>query len=142
MNRAGQRESQFWHHWVKDALSGWDPYRVETGGKDGFPDVCHIHGLMELKDAVDWPAKDGTSFKLDHFSPQQRVFAKRRWKAGGLCHVLLRVNQTVLLIPGNRAADWLGKMPKDQTISLASTVFEGKYQMQKGLKNEILADAR
>jgi len=135
-------ESQFWKDWVRPALSGWDPVRVETPDKDGFPDVSHIPGLLELKAEREWPTRPGTVFRVDHFTAHQRVFHKRRWKAGGLIHVLIRVKQDVLLIRGGVAADWLGKMPKEQTIKLASAHWHGKQQMMKGLKDAILSDTR
>ena len=134
----GTREGQYWRE-VRPGLSGWDPKRVETPASDGFPDVSHIHGLVELKYIRHWPKRASTPLRVEHYSQQQRVFHKRRCKAGGLCHVLIGVEKEHFLFWGEVAAEHLGHMPRMEMIMRADAHWTDGSTMRKELRDEILA---
>lgn len=134
----GTREGQYWRT-VKPAFSGWDPQRVETPDADGVPDVDHKFGNVELKYAREWPKRPDTPFRLDHYSPQQRVWHKRRCRAGGLCHVLVGVGKEHLLIWGEVASEYLGNVTRMELIMRADAHFENLQDLKKGLRDAILA---
>lgn len=131
-------ESAFWKH-VKEALFGWDPVRVETPYKDGIPDVNHIHGWIELKVAK-WPVRPITPVGFKKYYQQQRVWHKRRCHAGGLCHLLVRINKDVLLFRADVAADICGKLPQEELIRRAVRYWPSGEKWKKELKNAIFED--
>lgn len=131
-------EKNFWHSWAKPALSGWDPQRVETAAKDGFPDVNHRCGELELKWIERWPPRGGI-VRLDHYTPHQRVWHKRRSHAGGRVHVLLGVgSKEALLFEGGTAADHLGRVPREVLMDLCVEHWSSKKEMIGGLKDAII----
>lgn len=85
---------------------------VENPACPGFPDVCFIGGLLELKAVDRWPIRKDSVLTMGvdrkHFTPQQRVFALKRRRAQGFHCVCLQVDQDWLLVPGELAAKHLG----------------------------------
>jgi len=124
---------------VKPAFSGWDPQRIETPDADGVPDVNCTVCDVELKYVREWPKRPDTPLRLDHYSPQQRVWHKRRCKAGGLCFVLIGVGKEHLLIWGDTAADHLGRVTRMELIMLADGHWESFKDMKGELRDAILA---
>lgn len=129
-----------WQRCAK-ALGGLDPVRVENPAGPGTPDVnwggyCrHTNmrgeGWVELKWARDWPARDGTVVRLDHFTPQQRSWLLRRSARGGRVHVLLKVSTAWLLFDGAVAARHLGRVDRQELHRLALRVWpRGLVEME------------
>lgn len=87
---------------------GLDPVRVENPVHPGTPDVNHIEGWIELKWVRAAPVNGGV-VKVDHFTPQQRNFLRRRCRHGGDAHLLLKVGQCWMLFKGDVAADIVGR---------------------------------
>jgi len=90
-----------------------DPVRVENPIHPGTPDVNLCTGLwIELKYLLGWPARAGSIVRIDHFTPQQRVWLFRRWKyAPGSTMLLLEVRTSGLwlLFDGDVAARVVGR---------------------------------
>lgn len=103
-----------------------DPISVENGAHPGTPDLNFTHGWLELKRADAWPIRSTTPFRLEHFTPQQRVWLARRARVGA-CWLLLRVGKTPawdwLLLRGDRAAKDLGSMGEAQLKRTATGVW-------------------
>jgi hypothetical protein len=57
------------------------------------------HGWMELKYAHAWPKREATVLKLDHFTPHQRLWLRRKGEAGSNTWLMLNV--------GGSLQDWL-----------------------------------
>jgi hypothetical protein len=60
---------------------GLDACSVENPACPGTPDVQHIDGWLELKFKEEWPKRPDTTVRIEHFSPQQRVWLLRRYMA-------------------------------------------------------------
>ena len=131
-------ENAFWAN-VKPALFGWDPVRVETGDRDGIPDVNHKHGWIELK-VTEWPKREDTPVNFDKYPQHQRVWHIRRCEAGGRCHVLVRIGTDVLLFWGDVAAEVCGRLPRRELIAAAHRHWKPREPWKKELKNAILED--
>ncbi|MDB5177551.1 MAG: hypothetical protein JWN75_1219 [Candidatus Saccharibacteria bacterium] len=112
---------------LRPHLVGWglDPWRVETASKDGIPDVNYTYGWIELKTIPAWPKRAATVVAIDHFTPEQRVWGIKRWRAGGLSWHLLRVGNGPdadwLLFDGETAGRYVGHVDKEKLFTLAHT---------------------
>jgi hypothetical protein len=92
-------ESKFWLRLKKylDAQPGIHYMRVENSAMPGTPDLnIQIEGYgevwLELKFIEDWPKRPSTSVKLGQgVSAEQKLWLKKRARAGGKCGVLLGV---------------------------------------------------
>lgn len=84
-----------------------DAHRVENVSRGGMPDVNYKLGWIELKHLDDWPVRASTPVKIPSFvrKKDQATWLFRRWAAGGLCWVLVRVNRQLFLFPGCDAQD-------------------------------------
>lgn len=117
------------------AIRDLDPVRVENPAHPGTPDInfCGhgledstlIEGWVELKELDRWPARASTLVRVDHFTPQQRIWLRRRWEHGGAAWVLLKVKQDWLLLTGEAAARVLGKSTKGELVSAATRTWHG-----------------
>lgn len=90
-----------------------DPVRVENPIHPGTPDVNICDGRwIELKCIPKWPARASTRVRIPHYTPQQRVWLYRRWKAAPGSTLLLlevRSDQQWLLFDGDVAAKIVGR---------------------------------
>ena len=98
--------------------AGLDATSVENPACPGCPDVQHIDGWLELKYLEKWPKRAATTVRIEHFSPQQRVWLYRRFRAcekrntkHGQVFLLLYVAETRehLLFNGEIAARCVAK---------------------------------
>lgn len=97
---------------VVKALRSLDAVSVENAVYPGTPDVNFCEGWIELKWLRRWPAKDSTVVSLDHFTPQQRQWLRRRWDRGGRAWLLLQVGKEWLLFDGHTACDTVGHVTR------------------------------
>src|SRR6185436_13424135 len=102
-----------------------DPIRVENPIHPGTPDVNYLHGWIELKTIGCWPQRNDANVLLRWFTPQQRVFLYRRWRAApGSTHLLLEVRDASqwLLFDGDYDARSVGRVPQHELEVNARTV--------------------
>lgn len=104
---------------VVKILRDYDPVSVENPAHPGTPDVNCTLGWIELKQHDKWPVRAETPLRVPHFTQQQRVWLKRRWKAGGGAWLLIQVGQDWLLLSGRVAADHLGHVDRETLERLA-----------------------
>ena len=99
-----------------------DARPCENSVDPGTPDVHHLHGWIELKKLARWPRDELAVVRVDHYTPQQRTWAKRRILAGGRVDVLVQIGTDFLLFDGRWAAEHLGRVPRSEleTHCLAS----------------------
>ena len=89
--------------------AGLDPVSVENPAHPGTPDLNYADGWLELKWVKRVPAREDTVLALEHFTPQQRVWLLRRWRAGGNVHMLLCCAGEWMLFDGDVAVEVVGK---------------------------------
>jgi len=111
---------------VVTALRSLDAVSVENSVYPGTPDVNYMEGWIELKKIRKWPERVTTIIRISHFTPQQKVWLRRRWEAGGQAYLLLQVGQEFLLFPGDKAALLLGNVPRKQLREGACQTWYGK----------------
>lgn len=84
---------------------------VENRARPGTPDVNYVEGWLELKWLRSWPRNaEDSVVRIEHFTPQQRVWLKNRWRRGGRAFLLLQAaGQDWLLFDGETAAHTVGR---------------------------------
>lgn len=55
-----------------------DACSVENPACPGTPDLQFMDGWIECKYREDWPAREDTTVRIEHFTPQQRCWLMRR----------------------------------------------------------------
>jgi hypothetical protein len=112
---------------IVKALRTLDAFAVENRVRPGTPDVNYIDGWIELKWIRRWPRNADASFvHLDHFTPQQRLWLKTRWRKGGRSFLLLQANQTDwLLFDGETAAQVVGRVTRPELYQRALATWKG-----------------
>lgn len=90
--------------------AGLDPQPVENRAEPGAPDVEYLDGWIEIKLLRSWPKRPETvvRFSAKAFRPAQRIWLRRRVRAGGRAHLLLAGPSEWLLFRGDVAADEIG----------------------------------
>lgn len=108
---------------VVKALKSLHALSVENPCKPGTPDVNFgglYGGWIELKWESDWPKKPETPLRLTStFTPQQRLFAIKRWHRGGKCYFLLQVGPDWLMFDGPTAAELIDKANRSELENAA-----------------------
>jgi len=100
--------------------AGMDPVRVENDAMAGTPDVNITTGWIELKALPDWPSRPGTPVRIPHFTPHQRLWLMRRWRANYSAWLLLRVRREWLLFDGFTAWQRVGFVPRATLCEIAA----------------------
>jgi len=91
-----------------------DPVSVENGlTHPGTPDINWLHGWIELKVIPKWPVRPETVVRCSTFTPQQRIWLRRRWNANGSAYLLARIGRNHLLFNGADAADYFGEVRRE-----------------------------
>ena len=105
---------------VVKMLRPWHAVSVENSAFPGTPDVNYAEGWIELKWRRRWPVNEETIVEVDHYTPQQRVWSKLRWKAGGAMFLLLQVGQEYLLFTGDVAPEVVGRATRQELYDAAA----------------------
>lgn len=124
---------------VINALSGLDAISVENPARPGTPDVNYIEGWVELKVLEQWPVRAATKVRVPCFTPQQRLWLRRRWQRGGEVYFLILIAKDWLLFNGDVAGKHVGKdFNKNEMFKNARFSIEGhfdKRNIHRILKN-------
>lgn len=115
-------EKAMWYQLREDLIGYWDATRHEDRLNEGVPDVSFgskdKQGWIELKALHDWPKKENTIVKIDHYTPQQKIWLLKRGRVGGCCWLLLKVKYDWLLFD-YKNAQLVGKSNKQQLFTLS-----------------------
>ena len=101
------------------ALRKLHAFAVENPVHPGTPDVVYIGGWIEMKKLDAWPVRPTTKVRLDHYTIQQRAWARMHHHRGGISYWLLRVQKEWLLLHGAIAAEVVGTLTREQLIDRA-----------------------
>lgn len=99
----------------------WKAVRIENSVRAGTPDVYFTMkdngrmGWMELKYEPHWPAKDKTPLKINHFTPEQRLFLTIHGRIGANIWLFLQVNQDYFLLSWDVAIK-IGELTRSNLI--------------------------
>ncbi len=117
--------------WLKD----FDAFAVENPANPGTPDVSYVEGWIELKQLDEWPVREDTPVKIVHYTPQQKIRARKRWKRGGNVFWLLQVKNDWLLLDGDVAAELYddGAPTRAELYSRARATWTGQNSVRKEL---------
>lgn len=110
---------------VVKALRPLHAVAVENPVCPGTPDVNYADGMLELKSLPEWPTDPRSTLLVPHFTPQQRLWLRKRHLAGGRVHLLLKVEDDWLLIPGYEAAVHVGRARREVLLSISERRWEG-----------------
>lgn len=127
-------EAPFWSNVVKPGLErkGAHLIRVENSVLPGTPDVngCYkgFEFWIELKTISRWPTRAG-SILIPHFTPQQRIWLKKRCAARGSAWLLLRVDATRehFLLYGADAAQLPADATRDRLMTASVLYMPGTF---------------
>jgi hypothetical protein len=109
----------------------YDAVSVENRAYPGTADVNYVEGWVELKWMPRWPRGcEIDPVRVKHFTPQQRVWLRRRWRRGGNVYLLLQAGQDWLLFAGDVAADLLGKVPRPVLVENALAHWKGLNEQE------------
>lgn len=75
-------------------------FPVENPCLPGTPDVnCHV-GWIELKSIKKWPKNDNLVVKIEHFTTQQKLFLRNRWRENKDAFILIKIDRDWFLFTG------------------------------------------
>lgn len=80
--------------------------------------VVYLEGWIECKWAKEWPPRGGP-LRVEHYTTQQKVWARRRRHRGGACWLMLTVGRDWILLDGAVAAHLLGDATREKLIEVA-----------------------
>lgn len=125
---------------VVDALSRLDAIAVENPALPGTPDVNFVEGWIELKSIPAWPVRGKTPVRIDHWTPEQRVWHIRRSRAGGNSYVLLEsvASSNLLLFRSADAVRILGLATLSELRAVAIAEWHGRRAMSAELSSKVL----
>jgi len=118
-------ESRLRRH-VVNMLRSLDAISVENSAYPGTPDVNFVEGWIELKKIKEWPKRRTSKLKIEHYTPQQRVWLLRRWKKGGCALLLLQVEKEWLLFDGEVAGLKVGRLTREELYNQCLYFWETK----------------
>lgn len=117
---------------VVEALRPLDAVAVENPAYPGTPDVNYVEGWVELKSLDRWPPR-WRAVVVRHFTPEQRVWLRRRRAARGEATLLLRVGREWLLFDGEYAGRMLGTADELALRAMALRVWDSTKTMKEAL---------
>lgn len=94
-------------------LKSLDAVAVENPTNPGTPDVNYVDGWLELKWLRNWPKRPESVVQLEHYTPQQKLWIRRRTIAGGRCFLVLQCKREWLIFKHPVTMD-VGKLTRQQ----------------------------
>lgn len=103
---------------IVQALKPLDGMAVENFALPGTPDVNFCEGWLELKWLQGWPKNPNKPVPMRHFRPHQRLWIRRRAKAGGKVYIVLQVRAEWLVLDPLLGAKMLGTATRAELFSI------------------------
>lgn len=119
---------------------------VENDVLPGYPDIEGVVNrfgfVIELKLIQSWPVRPRTPVRISHFTKQQKLFLRSRWRAGGAAFLLLRVvdSKEWLLFSGSDVREIGETLTKGELLSLAEKVWFHKLDAKE--LTEVMKEVR
>lgn len=107
-----------------------DPISVENSAYPGTPDVNYADGWIELKALDRWPKRANTIVRPRHFTQQQKVWLRRRWRVSQNAWLLLAVGREWLLFDGQTAFEKVGRSSRLELMGVAFYTWIGQPSAQ------------
>lgn len=123
--------------YIAPTLRALHGFSVETATLPGVPDINHVGGWLELKIFKPWPKDvDENVRTTQEFTPQQREFARERYRVGGRVHLLAQARSEPLwmLFAGPWAAEHLGRVSRSELERWALAMWKNKLDQAHLLK--------
>lgn len=115
-------ESGFWSYIEKGMKGRWDASRHEDLLGLGVPDVSFgcggQNGWIELKYLPKFPKRPATPVKIRHYTNEQKIWLRKRGKAGGSTWLFLRIEKEFLLFHWTKCRE-VGKLPIGELREIA-----------------------
>ncbi len=136
-------EANMWRNMRQRMHPYWDEAtRHEDKLSGGIADVSFVcggkHGWIELKHLDAWPKRSGTVVRCKHYTDEQRIFLKRKGRAGGNTWLFAKIGRDYLLFDWQQAQQvFVSELNTEETRMLAYAIWEGR--MDWGELSDILA---
>ena len=132
------QEKLLWKQMKKHAPRGMNIKRIENTAHPGmcdvhytFPDThfCEtVTGFIELKHVVQEPARGDTIVRIEHLTPDQKIFNWKEREAGGNCHLLLWIGDKYLLFDEIKE---VGNVPLQRLVDISIWARAGMLEWPK-----------
>lgn len=128
-------ETALWQHLERVcAGAGVHLQRIEDKLSQGVPDVNGCwqgrEFWIELKRLDAWPKRPQTVVRIPHYTNEQRLWIRRRGRAGGNALLLVQIDQDFLLYNWVYAQR-VGELISTHMLSTASSRWKGKICAQE-----------
>lgn len=128
-------ESSLWRTLNKNMKERWQAERIESFVSCGVPDIYFTlmdsdMGWMELKHLHEWPKRESTIVKIEHYTPQQKNWIRRHGIKGANVSLLLQVGHEYMLYDWPIAVDINNYVKKDM-IYLAMGYWKNRIDYDK-----------
>lgn len=134
-------EQRFWY-WLRDRMGNfWDASRHEDLVSKGYPDVSFgalgVNGWIELKALEEWPIRPQTVVKIDHYTPEQRLWLLKRGSNGSKhVYLFLEVGDDLLLFNYIQAQK-VGQLTKQELFNNCDFVYRKNTFNPKSFRMDI-----
>lgn len=109
--------------------------RHEDAFAKGIPDVSFGYSnatiWIELKFLSKWPIRENTKIKIQHYTPEQKLWLRLRGRTAGRCWLFIRIADDFLLFD-HIIAQEIGELNKQEMLNKAAF-----YSPLKNLKENI-----
>lgn len=113
-------EKLLWQQMSNNAPHEMHIKRIENSALKGMPDVHYTmgqrSGFIELKHILNGPARPDTIVRIEHLTPEQKIFNWKERQAGGECHLLLWIGDKYLLFDDLKE---VGNVPLQRLVDIS-----------------------
>jgi hypothetical protein len=131
--RQGQAESKLRTKVVK-GLSTLKAFPVENSAHIGTPDIYFSEGWIEIKVVKEFPKKETTPIRIDHFTATQREFLERHYRLKKNSFLFVQVEENFFLFDGFTASKEIGTLTKQGFYLKSMRVWNKKINFAELIK--------